>query len=387
MGVVLILFAFLLFLSKGYLTVLAVSAAILVLLYPFRSVIAIRPFIILVSLVMILAIWSRFGSLLAPFLVAFLVAYAINPVVEWLVGRKLPRVLVILVIIGSIAGAMVGIGFLIVPRLIREITNLASDIPQWVKSVELWGETSLLPWLSKFLPIEGIIERFQSDFPETAKSVMGNFADWSKHAIRGTVSLLSGLLNVILIPILAVYYLNDYKRIKQKVYDFVPAPHQTFAKEIYFGLNRMLAGYMRGQMLVILFLSTWIGLGLWLIAGLPYALLLGLLAGLLNLFPYIGASTALLLTIIVSLFQPEPVSTMIKALIVFLSAQILESNFITSRLVGDRVGLHPVAVIFLIFLFATLFGFIGMLIAIPVGGSVVVITKIWMTRRRNKSPE
>jgi predicted PurR-regulated permease PerM len=336
--------------------------------------------------VILMSVWQRFHSLLMPFIVAFLFAYALNPVVEWLTSRKLPKTLVILLIVGGILAVMVGVGLLIIPRLVEEAALLAENVPSWLATSKLWIDTSVLPWISGIVnvPVEDMITRVQTSFSSKTETLFQGFGNWSVKALGGLGTLISSLFNIILIPILTLYYLNEYDSIKGKLFKLVPDKYHAFSHDCYVGINRVLAGYLRGQVLVILFLSSWIGLGLWLVAGVPYALLLGITAGCLNVLPYIGASTALLLTIIVSMFQPEALPTTIKALIVFLSAQILESNFITPRLVGDRVGLNPIAVIFLVLLFATLFGIIGMLLAIPVGAVGLVYIKVWMNYRKSK---
>ncbi len=383
-GIALILIIFLLLNVKDMLTPLMLSVAIFVLIYPFKDLKELRPLLLILSLVILMSIWQRFHSLLMPFIIAFLFAYALNPVVEWLTSKKLPKTLVILLIVGGILAMMVGVGLLIIPRLVDEASQLAANVPSWITTSELWVKTSVLPWISGILniPVDDMITRVQTGFSEKTETLFQGFGNWSVKALGGLGTLISSLFNIILIPILTLYYLNEYDNIKGKLFKLVPIKYHTFSQEFYTGINRVLAGYLRGQVLVILFLSSWIGLGLWLVAGVPYALLLGITAGCLNVLPYIGASTALLLTIIVSLFQPDALPTTIKALVVFLSAQILESNFITPRLVGDRVGLNPIAVIFLVLLFATLFGIVGMLLAIPVGAVGMVYIKVWMAHRK-----
>jgi len=383
-GIVLILTIFLLYAVQDELSPLLLASAIFVLVYPFRNLVELRPLLVIVGLVILFTVWQRFHSLLLPFIIAFIVAYALNPGVEWLVEKKWPKPLVILLIIAVILGAMVGIGLLIVPRLVQEVADLTANVPHWLKQVVGWTKLSFLPWLSQRvdIPAEDLIERMQMGLADKTEDMFNSFGQWSGKALGGIVTLISSLFNIILIPILTIYYLNEMENGRKKLFAVVPENFKGLAQDFYVGINRVLGGYLRGQVLVILFLSTWIGFGLWLIAGVPYALLIGITAGCLNLLPYIGASTALLLTIIVSSFQPDAVPTTIKALIVFLSAQILESNVITPRLVGDRVGLHPIAVIFLVLLFATLFGIIGMLLAIPVGAVGLVCFRAYIKYRK-----
>lgn len=379
----LMMFAALLYMVIGYLSPLTLSIAILIILYPSRRTRELKPLLLLVSLVVIASIWWRLNALITPFIIAFILAYAIDPVVEWLVKRGLPRLVVILVLIGLILAAMIGVGILIIPKLIDEIGDLAGTVPRWIDGLKSWGETSLIPWLDRMdIPLSGIWDQIKAKIPSIINTVVESFTKWSFKALSGAVAVLSGLANLILIPILTVYFLFEFNNIKKKVFNIVPDDHKDFALELYRDLNQVLSAYVRGQMLVCLFLATWIGIGLWLIADVPYALLLGITAGLANLLPYVGTACAAILTLLVALLQPRPFLTGFKTLIVFVSAQTLEGNLLTPRIVGDRVGLHPLVVIFAVLLFATLFGFIGMLVAIPVTASIQVIVRSWIRRSK-----
>jgi predicted PurR-regulated permease PerM len=303
--------------------------------------------------------------------------------VEWLEERKLPRALVITLIISAVLGTLIGIGILIIPRLVVEVGELASNLPHWVDSSWDWGEQVFLPWVEGLnLPLEGAYSKLREHLPQMLGSFSGKLMNWSSSAISGMAGLLSGLANLILIPIITIYFLNEYNQNKSRVYSIVPMKSKELAFQLYQKFDTVLAAYIRGQLLVCSFLAIWIGLGLWLFAGLPYALLLGIAAGLANLLPYIGTSIAALLTLIVAATQPDPLVTVVKALIVFATAQFLEGNLITPRIVGNRVGLHPLVVIFSVLLFATLFGFIGLLIAIPVAASANVVVKTWINHTK-----
>jgi len=324
-----------------------------------------QPMLILIFIIALFSIWMQFSTLIIPFIVAFTLAFALDPVVEWLVNRKLPRMVVILGLLVMVLGAMVGVGILVVPRLIEEIGDLASNVPKWLDGAKYWGIHSLLPWLQA-LPFEDHVNKFQEELPQILNKGIGKFANWSSSALSGIVNILSGIINLILIPILTIYFLNEFKRIKEWSFSIVPDEKLAFVQEIFSNVNVVLSAYIRGQLLVCTFIATWIGTGLWLFAGVPYALLLGITAGIANLIPYVGTYSAAIITIVIAATQPDPIMTIFKSLIVFISAQALEGNLITPRVVGNRVGLHPLVVIFAVLLFASLFGIVGMLIAIPV---------------------
>lgn len=380
----LIIFTFLLYSLKDHLSPLTLSITMLILLYPSRRTREIKPLIILIGLLVIVTIWWRLNALLIPFLIAFILAYAFEPLISWLEMKKLSRFLVILIVATLIVGGMVGLGFLIVPRLVAEFTELAANIPDWLDATWKWGIDKLFPYLQSFEIFEKAMpDNLQDKIPDILNNFVGKFTNWAGAAMHGTISLLSGLVNLILIPILLVYFINEFQAIKSSVYSIIPKKDKGFALELYYGLDKVLSAYIRGQLLVCAFLAVWIGLGLWLFAGLPYALLLGITAGIANLIPYVGTSIAGLLTIVIALTQPDAFIVVIKALIVFISAQALEGNVVTPRIVGERVGLHPLVIIFVVLLFASLLGFIGMLIAIPVTASIKEFLNVWIKQRNS----
>ena len=374
-----IFFSTLIYMTKDDMGPVVISIIILFLVYPYRRIRALQPLVILSFGLTALLIWWRLHALLTPFIIAFIIAYALDPMVDWLEKRKIPRSLVIMLIITTVLGILVGIGFLIIPRLIVEVSELASSIPQWADSSWDWGELVFLPWLQGLnLPLEGIFAKFREHLPQLLGNFSGKMLNWSTVAISGMTGLLSGLANLILIPILTIYFLNEYDKKKSKLYALVPTKKKPLAYKMYLETDTVLAAYIRGQLLVCGFLSIWIGLGLWLVVGLPYALLLGIAAGLANLLPYVGTAIVSVLTLVVAVTQPDPIATVVKALIVFVTAQFLEGNLITPRIVGNRVGLHPLVVIFSVLAFATLFGFIGLLIAIPLAATANVVIRTWI---------
>ncbi|MBM3329293.1 MAG: AI-2E family transporter [Calditrichaeota bacterium] len=379
----LVLFAFLVDALRDHLSPLAMSVGILLLLYPSRRIRAIKPLLFLALLVSLLAIWWRLSSLLLPFLISFLLAYALSPTVEWFVRRGMPRLLVILVIALVVLGSMIGGGILIFPRLWLEVNHLAEVVPEWIEYIRDWGEGVLLPWLSAFnFPVESLWGEVKPRLPGLLQNVLRGVVDWSGEALSGVLDFAAGLFNLILIPVVTIYLLNDFPRLRRWIYGLFPENFKVDALAAYHGLNEAMSAYLRGQLLVSLFLALWIGGGLVLIAQLPYGLILGAAAGLFNLIPYVGTTAALILTLVVSFFQPDPVVTALTALAIFVTGQTIEGNFLTPRLVGDRVGLHPIVVIFIVLLFATLFGLIGMLVAIPTGAAARVLWDVWAARRR-----
>ena len=373
----LVIFACLLYLTREHFEPLLLGLLGMVILYPYRRERIGRLLLLVVVFPVAVSLCWRLRGLITPFLAALVLAYALNPVVDWLVDRRVPRGAVIALLALAALGILAGAAVLILPLLFAQVADLASSIPLWLEAVTNWATGRLLPLLGEWgLPLESIQERLQANLPSLFQSTMQRLAWLGSNAVSILTALLTGLANLILIPILTIYFLLEFRRLRSRVYHQFPESQRPTALRAYQALNGVLSAYFRGQMLVILFLSVWISLGLWLIAGVPYALLLGLTAGILNLMPYVGTAVALLITIVISLLQPHPLITSLKALAVFWSAQAIEGNFITPRLVGDKVGLHPLVVIFVVLAAGTLFGFFGLLLAIPVCASALAVIKV-----------
>ncbi|MFN3821465.1 MAG: AI-2E family transporter [bacterium] len=362
----LILFAFLIDMIKPYLNPFTLSMGILIILYPSRRIRAIKPFLFLSLIISLITMWWKVGSLLTPFVISFILAYIFHPLVEWFVSRGIPRLGVVLGMIMIIIGGLVTIGWVVIPRLWDEITLLSTSIPRLIEQAKLWGSEVMIPWMKTLdIPVTTIFGEAQPRIPDLLAQIFSRFTVWSGKAISGILSFVAGILNIILIPILTIYILLDYSKVKRWVLSVIPLNYHETAYEFYRRADLIMTGYLRGQLLVSLFLAIWIGTGLVLVARLPYGLILGAAAGVLNLIPYVGTTSALIITLIVALIQENPLLTAFKALLVFISAQSIEGNLLTPRLIGNRVGLHPLVVIFVVLLFAYLFGFIGMIVAVP----------------------
>lgn len=383
----LIIFAFLLYEVRDQISPLLLCVAILALLYPSRRIRAIKEFLVLVLIGLLVLFWVRFSSLLWPFVVSFILAYAFDPFITWCSRRGIPRMTAVLGLVIGLLGLVVLALYLVVPAMVNEIATLATAGPTFLTDARQWFLQVVLPWLVKVnIPTDEIWAQLQPRLPGMVKTLISGFSNWTAGALTGALSFIVGLANLILIPFVTIYLLDDFPRIRRWVYQQFPDKFKEDVFRGYLGINEAISAFIRGQLLVCLFLAIWIGLGLLFIAKVPYALLLGSVAGLLNLIPYVGTTSALIVTVGVAMFQDDPIMTTLKALIVFVSAQTLEGNYITPKIVGDKVGLHPVAIMFAVLFFASLFGVPGMLVAIPVTAIGKVVLQVWIDRvRRNEA--
>ena len=280
------------------------------------------------------------------------------------------------------------------PALARQISLFSTKLPQIVETVQSviatkgaeWMANYGGPWLHHF----GLGESFTAE--EIHKSIgamLTRSGDWlltglQKIALGGAAAV--GFLSFLIVtPIVAFYILVDWHKMVRTVDSWLPRDHRDELRRIAGEIDLALAGFLRGQSLVCLFLGVWYGVGLSLI-GLDFALLIGVLGGLLSYIPYIGSLTALVLALSISIVQKWPdMHLFLYALGVVGAGQFLESYVISPKLVGESTGLHPVWLIFALFAFGEWFGFTGLLVAVPAAAAIGVILR-HLIRSYQRSP-
>ena len=313
---------------------------------------------------------------LGPVLTPAILAYALTPLVDWLdnVGRgRVPRVLAVVVIELLFMVVALGIVLLIVPILAKELPLLREQVPVLLDSIN----ASVKPFLAQFgiklsmnvVSIKAFVVKYLSANVEDA---FGSVITSVK--LGGSVAF-AIIGNAVLIPVCLFYLLMDWNRFVARALEFVPprlrGAYDSFTHEA----DVVLGQYLRGQLLVMLALSVYYSVGLSLF-GLDLALPIGVFTGLAAFVPYVGFGVGLILATLAGLLEFSTSSGAMQALImvavVFGSGQIIEGFFLTPRLVGERIGLHPLAVIFALLAFGQLFGFVGVLIALPASAVLLV---------------
>ncbi|GAB4349943.1 MAG: AI-2E family transporter [Oricola sp.] len=316
-----------------------------------------------------------FRSVLLPFLAGLALAYFMDPVADFLEKRGLSRLAsTILILLAFIVCFIIALA-VIVPILVTQATEFLARLPGYLASLQgLIASLSMeTGWLADYVGIDP--ESLHSGLDELLKQSAGFLTTlfqgiWSSG--KAVVDL-AGLL--VVAPVVAFYMLLDWDRMVAKVDSWVPRDHVETVRRLGTDVNDAIAGFVRGQGTVCLILGTFYALGLTL-AGLNFGLLIGLFAGLISFIPYVGSLVGLVLSVGVALVQfwPDWIMVVIVAA-VFFAGQFLEGNFLQPKLVGDSVGLHPVWLMFALFAFGTLFGFTGLLIAVPAAAAVGVLVR------------
>lgn len=343
----------------------------------------------LLATLLLVAFFYIFRGVLLPFLAGLVLAYFLDPVADYFERKGLSRmwatvsILMLFLIVFVLALAV------IVPVLASQAVEFAENMPSYITRLrELITNAEFdLTWLKTYFGIDvstidfglgdgSISESLDSYFSEGV-GVVGTVLKGIWNSGQAAINV-AGLL--VVTPVVAFYMLLDWDNMVAKIDSWVPREHLKTVRGIGRDVDTAIAGFVRGQGTVSLILGLFYAIGLTL-AGLNFGLLIGLLTGVLSFIPYIGSAIGLILSIGVALVQFWPDYIQIGIILaIFVFGQFVEGNFLQPKLVGDSVGLHPVWLMFALFAFGSLFGFTGMLIAVPAAAAVGVLVRFVLGR-------
>jgi predicted PurR-regulated permease PerM len=309
---------------------------------------------------------------LSPFAVAAILAYTGNPLVERLTRWRLSRTLAVTVVFLVLALLAVWLLLVLVPMLERQVALLAAKVPALLD----WLQTKALPWAQARLGLAEIpnLGTLKSYAAGQWQSAGGIAAQLLASVSRSGLALLGWLANLLLVPVVTFYLMRDWQSLLARLHELLPRRSEAEVVKLVGAVDEVLGAFFRGQLLVMLALGVIYTVGLWLV-GLDLALLIGMLAGLVSFVPYLGLIVGVLAAGVAALLQFHEFMPLVYVLLVFGGAQLLEGMLLTPLLLGDRIGLHPVAVIFAVLAGGQLFGFFGVLLALPVAAVVVVLLR------------
>ena len=319
--------------------------------------------------VAIVALLYLLRPILTPFLLAGILAYIGNPMVDRLERLRLPRLPATVVVLLALTAVLAILALILLPLLADEAAILSSRLPQWLATVN----DRIGPWL-----MERFGTRLNLD-PEALKKLISENSGSLQtlgnklfESLRIGGAAVTGLLiNLVLVPVVMFYLLLDWHPLMARLDHAVPRPWHPKVAAMARDVDTVLSHFLRGQILVMLALAVYYSVALT-VAGLPSALTIGILTGLLIFIPYVGFAIGLLLALLVAALQFAGYGPVIAVLVVFGIGQILEGFLLTPFLVGSRIGLHPLAVIFALMAFGQLFGFFGILLALPASAALLV---------------
>lgn len=337
-----------------------------------------------ITILVFLLFMSVFSAIMLPFVAGMAIAYFLDPMADKLEAMGVARIWATTIIMALFSLIFILALLLIVPLLFTQLDQLLREIPSVIERVQTFAQTAGKGWFGDlFNSFFADNKTGEAELTKQVTSQVSNIA--GKLASIGT-SLIAGIWSggmaffsfislLIVTPVVAFYLLNDWDRMVSIIASWVPLNH----KKTVFGLSGQmsdaLAGFIRGQGSVCLILSVYYAVCLTLV-GLKFGLVLGIIAGIISFIPFVGAIVGLILSVGLALIQfwPDYITISIVG-IIFIVGQFLEGNVLTPRLVGRHIGLHPVWLMFALFAFGTLFGFVGMLVAVPVAAMIGVLSR------------
>ena len=311
-------------------------------------------------------------SVLAPFVAGMAIAYLLDPLVDRLERRGMPRWAGTTIVLLGFALALVLSLLLLVPLLQGQAMQLVQTIPSWIN----WARDEALPY------VQHLMEQLPQEDMDRLRGAVGDYAgtavSWTADLLKGVLTqgvALVDIVSVVLItPIVAFYLLRDWDRLIDNVDSWLPRQHIDTIREQARAVDNTLSGFVRGQATVCLVLGVFYAVALTM-AGLKFGLIIGMVAGLLSFIPFVGSLVGFMASVGVALFQFDEMWRVAIVAGIFFFGQAIEGNVLTPKLVGDKVGLHPVWVIFALMAGGALFGFVGILLAVPMAAVIGVLVR------------
>lgn len=326
-----------------------------------------------------------FQGILAPFILGLAIAYLLNPVVTKISGKGMPRWLAVLLILFLFLGVVVFLVAILVPILVRETGQLLEMLPAWINAAHDY----LIRWAIHF----GIDVAPNPQGPPAAQQIVDNLQGRATQILEAGKGVVSGIVAggmavasfvafVFLMPIVAFYMMVDWPKMTHKVDTLLPRHNAGAIRDLLSDIDDTLAGFIRGQLSVCVILGLYYGIALS-IVDLRFGFAIGMIAGVLSIMPYVGSGIGIITSLAVAWFTTKDLTMVGIVAGIFGLGQFVEGNFLTPKMVGNNVGLHPLWVIFALMAGGSLAGFVGMLVAVPVAAVIGVMVRFALDQYRH----
>ena len=313
------------------------------------------------------------APVLTPFLVASLLAYLGDPLIDRLEARKISRSWAVTMVFGALLLGLLLLLLLLIPLSAHQFKGLMQRMPTYID----WFQSGILPWLRDVLGVDPELfdlGHLRAQIIDYAQEI-GNLASGLLASFRASsTAIFNWLANLVLVPVVTFYLLRDWDLLVAKVRDLLPRRIEPTVSKLARESDEVIGAFLRGQFIVMGALGIIYSVGL-AIFGLEFSLLIGLLAGLVSFVPYLGLIIGIVAASIAAVLQFHSFLSIVPVLIVFGVGQVISDLFLTPKLVGDRIGLHPVAVLFAVLAGGHLFGFFGILLALPAAAVIAVVLR------------
>lgn len=370
--VALILFGLLLYSSHSVVSPIFIYVLILIFYLLNRSEKIVKSIFVLSTIIFLVWFFYELLAILTPFLIAFVIAYLLNPFVKVL-EKKIPRwaaTLIAILVILIFGGVILSF---IIPPFIEQVSLLISSAPAKINELSNFFNDTILPELNRLGVVYPELQKFIStELPAKLQSILNGILNGILSLVSGVSVIFNQIINLVIIPIMTFYFLKDFDKILNAFLNLFSENHHTRVKNLAQRVDKIFGNYIRGFLTVSLINGTIITIGLTLI-GVPYAVVLGLLSALLNFIPYFGVIISFAIGFLVSLLSGISGIKLLLIPVVYFGENIIENSFITPKVIGERVGLHPLLVLFAIFVFGYFGGIIGMLVSVPIAAFLISI--------------
>lgn len=311
------------------------------------------------------------SPILTPFLLATILAYICNPLVQRMESRYLPRAVSVVLVLLMLLAVFVVLLLIMLPLLVKQVQAIAAQVPAYLD----WLRLTLTPLVQRYFDVEVDVALIRDWVTEHLSEIRA-FAFKLLPTIKtGGLALIAFAVNIVLVPVVLFYFLRDWNQMTARADEMIPRRWHDFVIGLLREVDEVLGQFLRGQLLVMLLMGVFYTIGLWL-TGLDYALSVGLIAGLVTFVPFLGMIIGVTLASLTGLLQFGDPGALLWVWAVFVLGNLLENYVLVPLLVGERIGLHPVAVIFALLAFGQLFGFFGVLLALPVSAALLVWLRV-----------
>jgi len=316
-------------------------------------------------------------SILTALAIAWVLAYICDPLVDRLEARRIPRTAGVIIFTVVLVLVIVLAGLILLPTIANEFERLGKDMPDYgtqigsmIENFEQRYDINL-PHTAEDLSVWFSVN--QETVKQVAEQIYTPIVSLIKNSLNSIMAWVTFLLTLIVVPVAWFFLLRDIDRINEKIVNLVPPRRRDSFLEFMHQVDEIISNFLRGQIVVAMILAVLYAIGLWLILDIPLGLLIALFAGVASIVPYLGVVLGILPAMAMAFLQYQDWQHPLGVILVFAVAQALEGNLITPKIVGDKLGLHPVTVIFALLIWAQLLGFFGMLIAVPLTAVLQVV--------------
>ena len=321
---------------------------------------------IAIGIVILFYVLSKLKWLFIYFSFALMLAYFFDPLYKFLLNKKAPKVLAIIIIFGIIIALLILTIFFLIPNVINQLNTLYKEIPNFIENYQNLI-LSIKPQLSKFINPADVEILLKENLSELQKSVLG----FSQSIIIYLSNIVSSItFGIVIVPLILFYLMRDMFKFKENLYIFVSKENKKEFKEVLEEVDHIVSGFIRGRIIVCFIVGTLIGIGLYFL-NLKFALIIGIVSGVFNFVPYLGPIVGVVLALIFALGSPW--WTLLMIVVLFVLVNQLEAIYLNPNILGKGLGLHPLTVILSMLICGQLLGILGVLVAVPLAAILKVL--------------